>query len=117
MATGGGLGAETVILPPALLPSLLAVIVAVPAPMAETRPLEETSATSGASVLHTTVRSVSTKPRVSLAVAVSCAVWPTSSVRPAPPRSTLATAARFTTQVALSRRLAAESAASSRRIA
>ena len=53
------------------LPSLVAVIVAVPSATPVTRPLLLTAATEAADVLHVTVRSVRTLPEASRVVAVS----------------------------------------------
>ena len=69
--------AVTVSAAPALLPSLLAVIVAVPAASVETSPDALTEATAGAELAQVTVRPVSTAPPASLSVAVACVVWPT----------------------------------------
>jgi hypothetical protein len=58
------------------LPSLLAVIVAVPSATAVTRPDDETVATAGLLDPQLTARPVSTLPTESSVVAVSCAVVP-----------------------------------------
>src|SRR5919198_174677 len=77
-ATGTG---DTVIAAVPLCPSLVAVIVAVPAATPETRPPPLTIATARLLLDQETVRPVSTLPAESFVVAVSCAVWPTN--RPA----------------------------------
>jgi len=63
-------------------PSLVAVIVAVPAALAVTSPLLLTVTTPAALVLHDTVRPESGFPAESRGVAVSCPVWPTVRSRP-----------------------------------
>jgi hypothetical protein len=68
LATGTGVTVR-VALP--LLPSLVAVIVALPAETADTRPVEETVATALLSELHTTPRPVSATPLASSVVAVA----------------------------------------------
>lgn len=62
-----------------LLPSLVAVIVTVPAATPVTTPVEETVATPGLLVDHATTRPVSTLPLASLTVAVSVTVAPTNT--------------------------------------
>src|SRR5512146_338508 len=76
---GGGEFAETLTEADPDLPSDVAVIVAVPAPVAVTRPLVSTVATAVSLVDHVTMRSVSTLPFASLVVAVNCCVPPTMS--------------------------------------
>jgi hypothetical protein len=61
----------TVILAAAVFPSLVAVIVAVPAETAETRPVEETLATAIASELHVTSRPAKALPVPSFTDTVS----------------------------------------------
>ena len=75
-ATGTGTVTDAV----PLFPSLVAVIVALPAATAVTTPLFETVATFGALDDHVTVRPVSTVPLDALTVAVSVALAPTASV-------------------------------------
>ncbi|MFN8581325.1 MAG: hypothetical protein U0163_10160 [Gemmatimonadaceae bacterium] len=62
-----------------LLPSALAVIVAVPAVNAVTNPVELTVATAGAPLVHAMGRLDREAPDASLAVAVSCNVCPATS--------------------------------------
>lgn len=57
-----------------LFPSLVAVIVAVPAPTALTIPVDETVATVELLVVHVTTRSVTTVPAIFFTVAESGAV-------------------------------------------
>src|SRR2546427_517574 len=61
----------------ALFPSLVAVIVAVPAATPVARPFDDTVATDGFKLDHVIPRPVSTVPVESFAVAVSCTVPPT----------------------------------------
>jgi hypothetical protein len=61
----------------ALWPSLVAVIVAVPARTPVTSPLGDTVATAGALEAQVMVRPVSAVPAESWGVAVSCTVCPT----------------------------------------
>jgi hypothetical protein len=61
----------------ALWPSLVAVIVAVPARTPVTRPLGDTVATAGALDAQVIARSVSAVPAESWGVAASCTVCPT----------------------------------------
>ena len=67
----------TVTVAEALFPSLVAVIVAVPAATAVATPFDETAATDGFELDHVIARPVSTVPAASCAVAVSCTVLPT----------------------------------------
>src|SRR5207249_1593287 len=60
--------------------SLVAVIVAEPAPAAVTRPLPSTLATDLLEVAHVTVRPVRVPPPASFGVAVSWTVWLTSTL-------------------------------------
>src|SRR5205823_13716255 len=59
-----------------LLPSLVAVIVAVPAALAVARPLALTLATPELLLAHVTTRPDRVLPFASLSVAVHCTVWP-----------------------------------------
>jgi len=68
---------ETVSAALPLLPSLVAVIVAVPAETAVTKPADETLATALLLELHDTGRPVTTMPFASFVVAVSVVVCPT----------------------------------------
>ena len=70
-ATGAS---ETVIDEVPLFPSLLAVMVVVPAATAVTRPLASTVAAALLLELHVTTRPVSTFPFASFATAASCCV-------------------------------------------
>src|SRR5205814_1725395 len=73
----GPRAAVTVIVAVPLLPSLVAVIVAVPAVLPVTSPPALTRATVVSLDVQVTVRPVNTVPAESLVVAVSCAVAPT----------------------------------------
>src|SRR5206468_1309379 len=64
----------TVIAAVPLLPSLVAVIVAVPTATADTRPLADTVATAGALLDHAMLRPVRTLPAASWGVVVGCTV-------------------------------------------
>jgi hypothetical protein len=77
--TGGGGARVTVTLAPPLLPSLVAVIVAVPGRSAVTTPLEDTMAMSGADDDQLTLRPVSTVPLASSSTAVAVVVEPVCS--------------------------------------
>jgi len=70
--------AETVIVAVATLPSLVAVIVAVPADIAVTVPPVLTVATPGVSDVHPIMRPLSTLPFASLRVAISVVALPTT---------------------------------------
>jgi hypothetical protein len=83
--------AVTVIALVPLVPSLVAVIVAEPAPTAVTRPLAETVATAAALLDQVTTRPGSTAPAASLAAAVSWVVDATRNVADGGVTSTLAT--------------------------
>src|SRR2546430_11263276 len=72
------LGVVTVIAAPALLPSLVAVIVAPPTATAVTRPLPLTVATEASLVDQATARPPNPFPCESLGVAVSCTVCPSA---------------------------------------
>src|SRR5437899_12220654 len=74
---GGGGSAVTVMVAVPLFPSLVAVIVVVPASNADTKPPPDTVATLSAVDVHVTVRPVKTAPPASRSVAVSCSVPPT----------------------------------------
>jgi hypothetical protein len=75
-----------------VFPSLVAVIVAVPAPTPVTRPVAVfTVATFAALVVHVTVRPVRVLPLASFVTAVSCWVAPTANVTAAGVTETLAT--------------------------
>src|SRR2546425_6003604 len=63
-----------------LFPSLVAVIVADPAPAPVTNPLPVTVAAAGLLDAHVTTRPVSAAPLASFGVAVSCTVFPTGRV-------------------------------------
>ena len=80
---------------PVLL-SLVAVIVAEPAPAAVTRPLPSTLATDLLEVAHATLRPVRVPPPASFGVAVSWTVWLTWSVADAGATLTEATATMVT---------------------
>lgn len=79
-ATGAGAGAFTVICALPVFPSLVAVIVAVPAAFAVTTPLALTVAVCGALDAQTMLRPVSVLPLPSYVIAVSVIVPPTVSV-------------------------------------
>src|SRR5438034_1379265 len=76
-ATGTGV---TVMAGAPLFPSLVAVIVAVPAVFPVTSPLALTVATAVLLLAQVTVRPLSGFPFASFGVAVSCTVWPTCTV-------------------------------------
>src|SRR5947208_9240732 len=75
-ATGTGV---TVIVEGPLFPSLVAVIVAVPAALPVTSPLPVTVATAVLLLPQLTVRPDNGLPLASFGVAVSCTVWPTGT--------------------------------------
>jgi hypothetical protein len=77
----------------ALLPSLVAVIVELPAPTAVTMPVELTVDTKEAPELHTTALPVKVAPLESLSVAVSCVLLPTATFAVAGLTVTVATGA------------------------
>lgn len=77
---GGGAGASTTTAEVPDLPSLVAVIVALPPATPVTMPDVVTVATPELDVPHVMVRPVSTLPAESLSVALSCAFAPTASV-------------------------------------
>src|SRR5438128_12234973 len=74
---GGGGAIVTVSVAIPLFPSLVAVIVVVPASNADTKPPADTVATFSAVDVHVTVRPVKTAPLASRSVAVNCCVPPT----------------------------------------
>src|SRR5438128_1865202 len=74
-----------------LLPSLVAVIVAVPGVTPDTSPLLLTVATAVLELDHVTVRPESGFPPASLGVAVSCTVWPACTDAEGGVTSTVAT--------------------------
>lgn len=90
-AGGGGGGAFTVIVAVPFCPSLLAVIVAVPAATAVTTPLLDTVATDWLLDDQSTTRPVRTLPCESFVVAESVVVVPTSIVAVVGETSTVAT--------------------------
>jgi len=92
-ATGTG---RTVTDAEALCPSLVAVILAVPGPMAVTRPVRLAVATASLSLAHVTTRPVSGFPAASRGVAVSWPVWPTITPRVGGVTVTLATGTGMT---------------------
>src|SRR5437773_394705 len=75
----------------ALLPSLAAVTVAVPAATPVTRPLADTVATPALELVHVTARLVNAFPTESLGVAVSCTLCPATTLAEAGLRATDAT--------------------------
>src|SRR4051812_17129867 len=75
---GGGVTAVTVTAAVPLLPLVDAVIVAVPAALAETMPVAPTVATPSLSLDHVNVCPGIVAPLPSFAAAVSCAVFPTA---------------------------------------
>src|SRR5207249_3099084 len=75
-----GLGSPPVTAGVPLWPSLVAVIVADPAVTPATRPLELTVATLVLPLDHVTVRPDSGLPLASFGAAVSCTVWPVSTL-------------------------------------
>src|SRR5256885_16720252 len=76
----GGGGCTTVTAAMPLLPSLVAVMVADPAATPVTEPLPFAVATPVSLLDHITTRSDSSAPVASVGIAVTCAVWPTSTV-------------------------------------
>src|SRR5262245_56058727 len=93
--TGAG-GAGTVIAALPVSPSLDAVIVTAPAPMAVIWPAGLTDTTDGLLEVHCMARSCNTPPRASRSAALSCAVLPTASVRVAGDTATAATGTALT---------------------
>src|SRR2546421_295877 len=92
-ATGTG-ALVTVMVAVPLFPSLVAVIVAVPAPLAVTNPVRLTVATVVSLDDQVTARPESGLPLSSLGVALSCTVRPTGTLAIAGLTVTVATAAR-----------------------
>ena len=72
-------------------PSLVAVTVAVPFPVAVTRPVGDTVATAPFDDCQVTVRPVNVAPAASFVVAVNCWVWVTSKLATAGASDTVAT--------------------------
>ena len=83
-----------------LLPSLVAVMVALPFATAVTTPCDETAAAAGLELDHDTARPFSTLPAPSLSVAMSCVVCPTDIESGLGVSVTVATAACETVIVA-----------------
>ena len=99
MATAG---CVTVTVAVPVLPSLVAVIVALPGATPVTTPVEgETVAIFVALELHVTVRPVSTFPAASLIVAVYVVVWPTGTLAVDGVTVTVATGTSVTVTVAV----------------
>jgi hypothetical protein len=91
VATGTGAGAVTVIVAVPVFVSLVAVIVAVPALTAVTRPVELTEAIPAFELDHVTTRPVSTLLLASRVVAESWTVAPTRGLAVAGETETVAT--------------------------
>ena len=85
------------------LPSLVAVIVAVPTTRPVTSPLPFTVATPSALLAHVTVRPVSTLPAASMRVAVNCCTVPTTTLALVGLTVTVATGAVLAVVVPLAR--------------
>src|SRR5437879_1793602 len=85
------LGAVTLIVAVPFLPSLVAMIVAVPAATPATRPLPLTVATAALLNVHVTLRPVSVFPAESVVTGVSCTVAPPGTLAVAGPTVTDAT--------------------------
>jgi hypothetical protein len=83
-----------------LLPSLVAVIVTAPAARPVTRPEEDTRARVESLVVHATARPARGSPAASLGVAVSCTVFPMSTLDDGGSTSTVATGTLVTVTVA-----------------
>jgi hypothetical protein len=98
VATGASV-TETAAVP--LFPSLVAVIVADPAPTPVTKPLADTVATPAALVVHVSARPVSTFPAESFGVAVSWVVPPTRMPADAGLTVTVATGTALTVTAAV----------------
>src|SRR5437773_4019315 len=94
-------GAVTVRAAVPFLPSLVAVIVAVPAATPVTSPLPLTVATAAALLAHVTVRPVSGAPLASFGVAVSCTVAPAATLAVAGLTVTVATGTVVTVRAAV----------------
>src|SRR6185437_9638 len=84
-------------------PSLVAVIVALPLPIAVTTPAPDTVATAGLELLQVTTRPPSAVPPVSSGVATSVRVPPTASVTTLGDTATDATGALVSLTVMLAR--------------
>ena len=84
-----------------LFPSLVAVIVVLPAATAVTTPCADTVATAVFELDHVTARPFNTLPTASLSVAVSCVVCPTDIESGLGVTVTVATAACETVMVAV----------------
>src|SRR5512146_806713 len=97
-ATGGG--ADTVTVTDAVAPSLVAVMVVVPAPTAVTEPVGDTVATAALPVAHCTSRSRRAPPRASRSATASGADLPTVRVREPGDRAALATGTAVTVTAA-----------------
>ena len=93
---------ETVTVAVPLLPSLVAVMVAVPALTALTKPSVEIDATVLSEVAHVIARPVTNVPFASFVVAVSCVFWPTEIDNGFGVTTTVATGACVTVIVAAS---------------
>src|SRR5213592_3759799 len=94
-------GVVTVMAADPVLPSLVAVTVAVPALTPVTSPVADTVTTVGVPEAHVTTRPVSTFPAASFVVAVNCTAPPTATAADAGATVTAATGAEGTTMVAL----------------
>src|SRR5438445_2502828 len=70
----------TLVVADPLFPSLVAVIVADPAPTPVTRPAEDTGSVDESELVHARARPVNTFPAASLVTALSCCVAPTDTV-------------------------------------
>jgi len=92
-AAGSGAGGVTLSVAVPLCPSLVAMMVVVPALTARTAPVPLTVATAALPDAHVTTRPVSTFPLASLFVAVACVVPPTVNVGAASATATEAVAA------------------------
>jgi acyl transferase domain-containing protein len=93
--------AVTAMVAAAFLPSLVAVIVAVPTDIAVTIPLADTVATLGLSLAQLMARSASTFSAASLATALSCCVDPSTRLNEETSRRTDETGTGRTVNVAL----------------
>ena len=92
---------DTVIVAVPVFPSLVAVIVAVPAPVAVTTPVEDTVATAVALVVQVIARPVSSAPLASKVFAANGVVWPIVSAALGGDTVTDATGAPVTLTVAV----------------
>jgi hypothetical protein len=100
VATGTGAGAVTVTSVVPDMPSLVAVIVAVPAASAVTRPLALTVATPLLELDQVIVRPLSVVPEASLVTATSCRVRPAVMLGLCGVTVTVATGGAFTVRLA-----------------